>query len=306
MLTIPQELADLNKIELSHYADFSNAAAMHKAISWSYFFPYLYFLGMSEPRQALLFEQIEGSILLYRLQERDEKLRLGLLLPPFPFARLPLRRALERMRDFNHNRVGRISRIQESDALPLAREGLEIRFHSDEYIYDCAAVLAMRGGSYKALRRKISHYANTASVVVRDFRKEDAQDCMKLRKKWYKGLLNAGVKVGPYYRYSQECLANAEVFSSDVLSGQVIEVDGTVRAFTFGGTINQRFGSIFITISDHDLPGLAYLQRYHLMKKHPHIAYFNDFSDSGRAGLAQMKRTFRPVQMHGLYSAREQ
>lgn len=306
MLTIPQELADLKRIELSHYSDFSEAAALHEAVSWSYFFPYLYFLGMSEPRQALLFEQIEGSILLYRLQEREGKLRLGLLLPPFPFARPPLRRALERMRDFNHNRAGRISRIQEGEALALAREGLEIRFHSDEYIYDCAAVLAMKGGSYEALRRKIAHYAGSASVVVRDFRKEDAPSCTKLRKKWYKDLQNVGVKVGPYNRYSQECLANPEAFSSDVLSGQVIEVDGAVRAFTFGGAINQRYGSIFITISDHDLPGLAYLQRYHLMKRHPHIAYFNDFSDSGRAGLAQMKRTFRPVRMHSLYSAREQ
>jgi hypothetical protein len=237
------------------------------------------------------------------LREQEERLRLSLFLPPFPFHPVPLRRARERMRDFNHDRASRIIRIQESEALPVAREGFEVSFHSDEYIYDRAAVAALEGNSFKRLRRNISQYANR--TVVRDYKKDDQRACMDLRKKWYDSLRSKGIKIGPYYRYTAKCLEDCNSFSSDILDGEVIEVDGTVRAFSFGGPINRLFGSIFITISDHDMPGLAYLQRYYLITNFPQLTYFNDFSDSGRPGLALMKRTFRPVEMHGLYSARE-
>ncbi|NBJ10060.1 phosphatidylglycerol lysyltransferase domain-containing protein [Microvirga arsenatis] len=304
MLTIPSDLSGLRRIEVSDYKSFAEASAQHQAQSWLYYFPYLYFSGMCADSRALLFEQMDGSILVYVLQKREGGLRLSLFLPPFPFASAPLRRALERVRDFNHSQASRIVRVQENDALVLLREGLQIKHQYDEYVYDCAAVLALKGSSFEALRRKIRRYANDRDVNVRKFRKEDQQICLSLRRKWYENLLNCGVKVGLYNKFTPECLARSEVFTEDVLIGQVVEVGGTIRAFSFGGAINQSYGSIFITISDHDFPGLAYLQRYHLMKAHPQLVYFNDFSDSGRSGLAQMKRTFRPAKMHGMYSAK--
>ncbi|MXQ14257.1 phosphatidylglycerol lysyltransferase domain-containing protein [Microvirga makkahensis] len=304
MRSIPRDLSDLKKIEVSDYKNFAEAAAQHQAQSWLYYFPYLYFAGASTKSRALLFEQIEGSILLYLLQEREERIRLSLFLPPFPFAPVPLRRALERIRDFNQDQTSRVMRVQEGDAPVLAREGLQIKHQYDEYVYDCAAVLALKGSSFQTLRRKISRYANDGNVVVREFQKDDQQTCMNLRQKWYDDLLNSGVKIGLYNKFTSECLARSDIFTRDILAGQVVEVDGAIRAFSFGGAINQSYGSIFITISDHDFPGLAYLQRYHLMKEHPQLAYFNDFSDSGRSGLAQMKRTFRPTKMHSVYSAK--
>jgi hypothetical protein len=304
MLSIPGELSELATIEIEDREIFSAALEHSSVKSWYYYFPYLHLLGKALKSRVLLYEQVEGAILIYRLLEEEERLRLSLFLPPFPFHPAPLRRARERMRDFNHDRTSRIVQIQESEALPVAQEGFEINFSFDEYIYDRAAVAALEGSSFSRLRRSISQYADQ-SIVVRDYEKEDQRACMDLRKKWFDNLISKGVKMGPYYRYTAGCLERFGDFPGDMIRGQVVEVAGSIRAFSFGGPINKSVGSVFITISDHDMPGLAYLQRYHLLNSMPQLTYYNDSYDTGRQGLAQMKRAFRPVEMHGIYSARE-
>jgi hypothetical protein len=239
------------------------------------------------------------------LRKRDERLRLSLFVPPFPFHPDSLRHARDRMRDFNHDRTSRILRIQETEALAVAREGFTIDFRMSEFIYDRASVIALEGSAFQRLRRSISQYAKTPGIIVRDYTEEDQQACMDILKKWYDHLASTGVKIGPYSKYTRECLKSFGKFPGELLSGQVIEINGVIGAFSFGGPINKDYGSVFITVSDHDWPGLAYLQRHCLMALFPELSYFNDFTDSGRPGLAQVKRSFRPIKMHGLYMARQ-
>ncbi|WP_201865249.1 ATP-grasp domain-containing protein [Microvirga soli] len=305
MLSIPNELSDLKTVEMHDRETFSAALEHSSAKSWFYYFPYLHLLWKNSKTYALLYEQVEGAILTYRLRAEEERLRLSLFLPPFPFHPAPLRLARERIRDFNHGRTSQIVQVQESDALLVAREGFEISFSSGEYIYDRAAVVGLEGSSFSRLRRSISQYADQ-SIVVREYKKDDQRACKDLRNKWYNALASKGVKLGPYYHYSASCLEKFEDFPSDMITGQVVEVAGSIRAFSFGGPIRGPIGSVFITISDHEMPGLAYLQRYHLLTSMPQLTYFNDSYDVGRPGLAQVKRAFRPVEMHGIYSAREQ
>jgi hypothetical protein len=304
MLSIPNELSELATIEIEDREIFSAALEHSSEKSWLYYFPYLHLLWKTSKSHALLYEQVDGAILIYRLRVEQERLRLSLFLPPFPFHPAPLRRARERMRDFNHDRTSRIVQVQESEAPSVAQEGFEISFSFDEYIYDRAAVAALEGSSFSRLRRSISQYADQ-SVAVRDYKTDDQRVCMDLRKKWYDNLELKGVNMGPYYHYTAGCLEKFGDFPSDMIKGQVVEVAGSIRAFSFGGPINKLFGSAFITISDHDMPGLAYLQRYHLLTSMPQLTYFNDSYDTGRPGLAQVKRAFRPVEMHRIYSARE-
>ena len=304
MLSIPSELSELATIEIEDHEIFSAALEHSSVKSWSYYFPYLHLLWKTSKSYALLYEQLEGAILIYRLRAEEERLRLSLFLPPFPFHPAPLRRARERMRDFNHDRTSRIVQVQESEAPSVAKEGFEISFSFDEYIYDRAAVAALEGSSFSRLRRNISHCVNRSAAVVRDYKKYDQHACMDLRKKWLNNLVSKGIKVGPYYHYTAGCLEKFETFPSDMIKGQVVEVADSVKAFSFGGPINKLFGSVFITISDHDMPYLAYLQRYHLLTSMPQLTYFNDSYDIGRLGLAEVKRAFRPVEMHRIYSAR--
>ena len=51
------------------------------------------------------------------------------------------------------------------------------------------------------------------------------------------------------------------------------------------------------------MTGLGYLQRHHLMMKLDAVRYFNDSSDVGRSGLADVKKSFNPIAMNTLYRA---
>ncbi len=81
---------------------------------------------------------------------------MNLYFPPLPFDPAALQHALQRMRDFNGNRAGRIIFMQEDDALRIAREGLEISHKWEEFIFDRAAVIAQEGSSFGSLRQELS------------------------------------------------------------------------------------------------------------------------------------------------------
>ena len=281
---------------------FTDAVAAEGVAGWSYYFPYLQAFSAASGNERLFFETENGSIAVYRYRVRRRGADLSLLLPPFPFSEPLLRRGLDRSAAFNADSLGRVSRISEDCLAPVARTGLEIRFNADEYVYDRAAVAKAKGSAFASLRRKLGRY-DSPDIRVRPYDPSDATECLSLLERWRAGLRERGVRIGPYRHYTRICLANANAYGS-LLRGEIIELDERIVAFAFGGPITQETGSVFITVSDHAEPGIAYLQRAHLLKGFPELAYFNDNADSGRPGIAQMKRTFRPVRMHTLYSAK--
>ncbi len=295
-------LAGLGPIRLEDAPRLAAAAEAGGVVSWSHFFPYLHLSGRRTTGRRLLHEFVDDSALVYRVERRNGTERLTLLLAPFPFSLPALQRARERMRLFNGRWGARIIRMQQSEALLVAREGFEIHHHSDEYIYDADAVRRSAGSAFATLRRKIARYAATASV--RPYQAEDEPACRALLDAWRAELREMGVIVGPYYRYTRTCLAEHDTLASSQLFSQVIEVEGEIAAFSFGGGITPTHASVFITVSDRRHPGLAYFQRKSLIESLSGYRYFNDFNDSNRAGLKQMKRSFRPAQMHGLFVAR--
>jgi hypothetical protein len=64
-------------------------------------------------------------------------------------------------------------------------------------------------------------------------------------------------------------------------------------------------GANFICITDNNFRGLPHLLRYRLMEGFPDLTFFNESTDSGRQGLRELKQRFRPIEMHGLFGARE-
>lgn len=295
-------LDGLSTIQASDCQLFRDAVAASGVSGWSYFFPYLLFFSQLTGNDRLLFETEGGSILIYRLTKKSGETRLSLLVPPFPFHPEALDRAGSRMEAMNADRRQRILRVPEGAAWQVAREGFNLRFNTDEYIYDAGEVTRMAGSSYAGLRRKIGRYS-AAELTVQPYRPADRTECEALLDAWRRDLKQRGISIGPYRAYTRHCLEGTQI-GPDILRGEVIRVDGAVAAFTFGGPINAQMSSMFITVSDHAQPGLAYLQRHRFIAGDQGTTpLFNDFCDSKRAGIAQMKRSFRPVAMHPLFNA---
>lgn len=296
-------LEGLRRIGASDRARFAEAVAASDATGWSYYFPYLHFFSLLSGRERLMFEEVSDSLLVYRLKGDGEKASLSLLVPPFPFHPAAMDHAGARMEAVNAGGRQRIARVPDELAPVVARHGFTLRFNADEYIYDAGRVRELAGPRYSTLRRKVSH-RTFEGARVRPYSAADRTGCESLLEAWREGLAARGVRVGPYRSYARRCLAHSDRLDGDLLRGQVIEINGTLAAFTFGGPIDADMASLFITVSDRAYSGLAYLQRYCFIRDNPSARYWNDAFDSGRPGLAQMKRSFRPVRMHPLYSAR--
>jgi hypothetical protein len=295
--------ADILPLEAEDAGVFLAAAEQAQAKAWFYYFPRLYFYGQSK-RHLLRWERHAGSILLYQIRQQKSGSRMDLYLPPFPFDSGALRHAVQRMRDFNGDRSGRIVFVQETDILRVAREGFEVFLKSEEFIFDRAAVMALEGAGFRSLRQELSRALRQGQVETRPYTRADQSACLALTEAWKARLTTNGMKATPY-RYTLACLAAADLFPPSLLSGLVVEVDGEVRGFAFSGPITSTMGCNFLCVTDPGFRGMPHLLRYRLMAGFPDLLYFNDSTDSDRPGLRELKQRFRPVEMHNLGSARQ-
>jgi hypothetical protein len=297
------ELADLTPVEPEDADVFLAAAENARVKSWFYYFPRLHFYGRFRAHM-LRWERQAGSVLVYQVRRRKVGSRMNLYLPPFPFDPAALRHALQRMRDFNGDRSGRILFVQEDEALPIAREGLQIFFKMEEFIFDRAAVMSLEGSGFRSLRQELSRALKPGLVETRPYAAADQPACLALVETWRERLIANGMKPTAY-SHTVACLAAAERFPPSLLNGLVVEVNGEVRGFAFSGPLTPTLGCNYLCITDTSFRGLPHLLRYRLMAEFSDLIHFNDSTDSGRPGLRELKQRFRPVEMHGLYGARE-
>lgn len=303
VLSIPDACRDLSVIRPEDGSRFQAAMDQCGIKSHHYYFPRLLFGGQRRTR-VLMFEEAGGAIVLYSLRQGVSRLRLSLYVPPFPFSAAALERAAERMRDFNKGRAGRIDFVQEADVALVESHGFSPSLREREFIYDSAAVIGLEGSGFARLRRYLAGLKKHEGLVIREYTAADEEACMMLYRRFGTQLQAKGVEPKGLSTMVS-CLKGATGLPASQLRGEVFEIDGTIRAFSFGGPINSTHGCVFLTVSDHEFPGLAYALRYQMMKNFPDVPYFNDSTDNKRPGLAEMKQRFRPAEMHGIFGARE-
>jgi hypothetical protein len=303
MLVIPSELVGLRPISLRDQSTFVSAVWESNQKSWLYFFPFLY--GFSQAAtQTLLWETWENSVCLYFLRQREAGYRLDLYLPPFPFSRHALEHALARIASFNGRQSCRITWVEECQKERVAEAGFNLELIEEEYIYDSEFLRSTTGSRFQRLRRNLSKARRLDGLQVRSYRKGDEQACIGLLNSWRRLLRDERNIQVSGQAYMRSCLIDALSFEDDILQGEVVHLNDRLCAFTFGGKLTASYGSLYVAVSDHEISGLGYLQRYNLMMNIKGVRFFNDSSDVGRPGLAEVKKAFNPVGMNRLYRGR--
>jgi hypothetical protein len=293
--------AGLSKLAMADQETFVLAMAKCDQKSWLYFFPFLYSFSTA-PNQSLLWEKVNESICIYIMRSVNDVPRLRLYLPPFPFDSTALKITEERQRDFNSDSRLEIVWAEQSAGPQLMRLGYLMHYRESEYIYDGNLVRASVGGDFERLRRYVNRARRTQGLAIRSYEEGDQAACLDLLARWRHQRTEQGINIDGY-GYTRRSVENAHKFDKGLLRGEVIIVNGKLAAFSFGGLIRPTIESIFITISDHEIPGLGYLQRQNFISTAPNTNLFNDSSDADRSGLEQVKSSFRPVEMNHLYRA---
>lgn len=294
-------LAGLSPFTVADQKTFASATAKGICKSWLYYFPFLHGFGHT-PGQPLLWEDAEGSICIYMLRNIKDVPRLSLYLPPFPFTRAALDSAEARQREFNGDTRCQVVWADQSSGPDLLRKGYRLDYRESEYIYDGDLVRSAAGGDFERMRRYVNRARRTPGLAIRGYQRGDQEACLDLFARWRRRRNEDGVSIDGY-GFTKRCIENAPYFDDEILRGEAFIAGEKLVAFTFGGYIAPGIDSIFITISDHEFPGLGYLQRHSIISNAPQTKFFNDSSDADLSGLEQVKSSFRAVDMNHLYRA---
>ncbi|GAB6043523.1 hypothetical protein [Endothiovibrio diazotrophicus] len=270
----------------------------------AFYYPFLLSVDRS-PKRSVVWSGEPGGRALFVLSGGKHP-RLDLFAPPLPADPASLARALELANDYNGDRSARVYWIDQQD-LSAVREvaGLRERFREEEYLYRPADYADLSGGAFRTLRRNLSRVEALDGLAVAPFRAEDSTDCLALLDEWERG---QGRKYASLRDrgYNRACIELAPQLPDTDLRGEVIRIDGQLRAFAFGGELRAGLGVFFIAKADPQVRGLSYFQRYHFLSAMAECPLVNDSSDMGSEGLRQLKRSLRPAAMHALYNARQE
>lgn len=291
-------LSGLRKLDLSDIKLYKDALNQAKRICWQQYFPFLHFR-----HNDLLISDENGSIcIFFMLTRQDRAPKLYLYFLPMPMNEHALKLCLERVRDFNNNKRAEIYWVDEEDigmlqylepnsrAIPLA----------SEYIYDPKTYLSLSGRRKHEIRQDIKRIMDRGDVEVRPFEEGDINDCLTLMNEWaviqqdkYDGrVLPRG--------YARRCVRFSTLFDKKDLFGQVILVEGKIRAVGFAGEIRTGLANLFITYSDHNINGLNRFLNYHLLLKLDSYDLVNS-AYATTPGLQYAKESLCPVFKHGMY-----
>ena len=293
---------ELRPIELTDEACFREAIETERPQSWIYYFPFLYCFAQRK-EMTLLWEKVNASICLYMLKTSKGEQRLSLFVPPFPLDLAALQAARQRIAEYNGDSSCRIVWAEEKYDDVLRTQGFDLKPREDEYVYDTLKVNATIGSEFRRLRQLLGRCQRLPGLQLRPYQAEDEKECHSLLDRWFEMLTeDKGINVYGY-GYVRSCIQNAFSFRAGSLLGEVTTHNEAIVGFTFGGPIHSAMGSLFISISDHTIEGLGYIQRHNFMRRFPELEFFNDSSDTGRAGIAHVKRQFSPVRMNRLSQA---
>ncbi len=295
-------LVGLHEISSNDLEKYKNAVELGLQNGFGYCFAGLLAYGQVN-RNIVLLSEDEGSVCVFRLAVDNHKQRLDLLLAPAPMNVRVLKRCLERANEFNGDNSARILKIDEKDADAVSSiPALRVKTRKSQYLYAPENFKSLSGNKFRNVRRYVNKVQSLDGLEVLPYSEAYEEACIDLLRKWRTHHREAHGTKGGVGKTRRIIKSTALVQAPD-LQGEVILIKNVVVGFAFGGEIRRGHAAFLEAKCDHTVPGLSYFQRYSFMSKLTHCQIINDGPDVGRAGLAQLKNSLRPVTMHIEYQA---
>ena len=290
-------LAGLKVLTVEDRTRYRAAIEESAPMGWGYYFAHL--LVQNKPGQStMLIGEDRDSLCVFRWKMKKGEPHLDLYLPPIPFDPDALRRCLERANDFNLDRSAEVVRVDSKEAAALEKEGdLRVRPRREQYLFAPKQYQRLAGNNFSTIRRNVVSVERLKSVEVLSFSAQHAEACHRLLEQWSQSHREAHGTAGGT-GISKRTIELAVGLSGDELCGEVVLIEGKLVGFAFGGQLRPGLGCSFERKCDTAVRGLSYYQFRSLLLRLGNYDLVNDGSDAGRAGLRQLKESFRPVQMH--------
>ncbi|MBA5866380.1 MAG: DUF2156 domain-containing protein [Nitrospira sp. CR1.3] len=252
-----------------------------------------------------------GTLLSYWWAELDGAFCLfvespdGWFMPLPPLTKGPIEKPIAASFEFMRRRngdsaVSRIENISELVASRLRPSGYRLVPKDGDYLYRAEELAALAGDRFKSQRALCNRIERMNGVAVTPYALGDRAECRKLLQRW-RGQKRTGALDSLGRLLLDDALSSHEIVWSHAfdlrLSGTVVRIDGTIRAYTFGYWLTGTTWCVLLEVADRTVSGLAqYLFRDTCRAALSQGAEFiNTMDDAGLPGLGLSKRSYHPV-----------
>ncbi len=292
-------LQGLKLLEISDLQRYKSAITSGVQMGFAYYFPNI--IVHNRPgRSTILIEEIDESICIYRWNQLNTK-KLDIFAAPAPMNSRALKLCTERANDYNGNYLARLLKVDEKEFKAITTQSLfRLEERKTQYLYAPNSFGDLSGSRYRTLRRNVAKVLARDNLEVQAYSINHRNACLSLLRKWkrhHQSIYGGNGSVGT----TKRLLELTKTLEDPDVIGEVIFIEGKLAAFSLGGEIRPGYGAFLEAKCDPDIPGLSYFQRYSFMSKLSDFGLVNDGSDLRRKGLAQLKSSLRPTEMHTEY-----
>jgi hypothetical protein len=209
--------------------------------------------------------------------------------------------ALMRARNGN-SAVSRVENVPEGWTAMLKGWGYRVTQKDPDYVYRTADLVALAGDRYKSQRAACNRFEREHRRSFGPYGDQDREACLALFRGW--SAQKQAIGLGDAERHM---LGDAEAAHREALThhrdlgltGYVVRVEGTIRAYTFGYERSPSVFCVLLEVADRTVPGLASFIFRECCREAAGrgCEFVNTMDDSGLPSLAQSKQAYHPVRL---------
>lgn len=201
----------------------------------------------------------------------------------------------------NRNKeVSRIENVEEPCLEVYTREGYACVQKSVDFVCLGRDLAQLRGNAFKSKRASLNQFVKNHAFSYLPYRDEERNACLRLFELWVEQRRSAS-EDSLYRGMLQDTREALKVLLDDYVHfdcmGRIVRVDGEVKAFTFGFSLNPETFCILYEVTDLTVRGLAQFIFREFCRELSSYRYINIMDDSGLENLKRVKLSYRPARL---------
>lgn len=206
--------------------------------------------------------------------------------------------------------VSRIENVPEQWTATLRGWGYRVTPKDSDYLYRTADLVALAGDRFKSQRAACNRFEREHRHSFGPYGDQDGEACLVLFRGWSAQKQASGLEDAGRHMLGDAEAAHREALTHHRelgLTGYVVRVEGTIRAYTFGYERSASVFCVLLEVADRTVPGLASFIFRECCREAAGrgCEFVNTMDDSGLPSLAQSKQAYHPMRLVPSYIASE-
>jgi hypothetical protein len=202
--------------------------------------------------------------------------------------------------------VSRLENIEQKDVAVFSGLGYRVRPKPGEYLCSRKTLAGLRGDNFKSKRACVNYFCKHNKYRYLEFSHRMEKDCLKLYKLWAgeRALTNNDPSYTGMLKDGLVCLKGSFAdYGRLGLVARVVEVNGSIKAFTAGFKINPETFCVLYEFADLSVKGLSQYIFRAFCQELEGFKYINIMDDSGLDNLKAVKESYRPLRLVSAFIA---